>query len=326
MKLYEYWNILDPALANLWGDFWQGQTFTPREAHTITLVKLIMYRLGSPGQVTVSIRATDEQGLPTGEDLATGTFDGNQLPTVASGERQEVSLDGGVELVDETKYVIIAKATSGDKDNYVRWRFSRPSSYPRGAHVFSSDGGTTWEEDIGRDMRFEDWGPAPPPPPELYEYYNTNDDSQGQFYDFKWLAQTFTPTEAHKITSVKIKAWRNGLPGIITIGIRATNGEGHPTGGDLCSGTTDGDTLPEATNSEWREITLGDGYNLNADTKYAIVARITGGDPSNRIRWRGDFSEPTYAGGCYESSEDSGVNWSSSPAYDLMFEDWGIPV
>ncbi|MBA7589578.1 hypothetical protein ES708_31664 [subsurface metagenome] len=159
MKLYEYWNILDPALANLWGDFWQGETFTPREAHTITLVKLIMYRLGNPGQVTVSIRATDEAGLPTGEDLAVGTFDGNQLPTVASGERQEVSLDGGTALADEIKYAIIPRAVSGDKDNYVRWRFSRPSSYPRGAHVFSSDSGITWEEDIERDMMFEEWGP-----------------------------------------------------------------------------------------------------------------------------------------------------------------------
>lgn len=161
MKLYEYWNISDPALANLWDYFWQGQTFTPREAHTVKLLKLMMYRLGSPGEVTVAVRATDELGLPTGGDLVVATFDGNQLPTIYSGAKQEVSLDEGVPLADETKYAIIARALNGDLDNYVRWRFQRPSSYPRGAHVFSSDSGITWEEDITRDMRFEEWGDPP---------------------------------------------------------------------------------------------------------------------------------------------------------------------
>ncbi|MBA7585446.1 hypothetical protein ES708_27425 [subsurface metagenome] len=285
-----------------------------------------MYRLGSPGQVTVSIRATDEQGLPTGEDLATGAFDGNQLPTFASGERQEVSLDGGVELADETKYVIIAKATSGDKDNYVRWRFQRPSSYPRGAHVFSSDGGSTWEEDTERDMRFEDWGLAPPPPPTLYEYYNTGDDNEWHAYGVIWEAQTFTPVVAHKITSVKLYLLRTGSPGPVTVSIRATDGSGHPTGEDLCSGTTNGDTLPDTENGKWREIALGDGYNLEADTKYAIVIRALEGDSSNRVWWRLDYSDPTYERGCNESSNNSGETWNSFPAYDLMFEEWGQPI
>lgn len=158
MKLYEYWNISDPALANLWDYFWQGETFTPREAHTVKLLKLMMYRLGLPGEVIVAIRATDELGLPTGSDLVVGSFDGNLLPTVYSGAKQEVSLGDGTPLADEVKYAIIARAVNGDLDNYVRWRFQRPSSYPRGHHVFSSDSGATWDEDTTRDMRFEEWG------------------------------------------------------------------------------------------------------------------------------------------------------------------------
>ncbi|GAH21280.1 unnamed protein product, partial [marine sediment metagenome] len=77
---------------------------------------------------------------------------------------------------------------------------------------------------------------------------------------------------SHKITKVKLKLYRVGSPGTATVSIRATSGL-HPTGSDLCSGTTNGDTLPEGSPYEWREITLGDGANLASGTKYAIVIR-----------------------------------------------------
>ena len=158
MKLYEYWNISDPALANLYAHFWQGETFTPRDAHTAKLLKLMMYRYGLPGTVGVSIKATNPGGLPTGNDLIYVEFNGNDLPTVYTAAKVDVSLDGGLAVGDDVKYAIIARAIAGNNDNYVRWRFQRPSSYPRGAHVFSSDSGATWEEDTTRDMRFEEWG------------------------------------------------------------------------------------------------------------------------------------------------------------------------
>lgn len=158
MKLYEYWNISDPALANLYSYFWQGQTLTPREAHTAKLLKLMMYRYGLPGTMGVSIRATNGSRVPVGNDLIYVEFDGNTLPTVYTSAKAEVSLGDGIALEDDVLYAIIARAIGGNNDNYVRWRFQRPSSYPRGAHVFSSDSGETWEEDTTRDMRFEEWG------------------------------------------------------------------------------------------------------------------------------------------------------------------------
>jgi hypothetical protein len=158
LKLYEYWNISDPALANLYSYFWQGQTFTPREPHTVKLLKLMMYRYGLPGIVGVSIRATNGNHLPQGDDLIYVTFDGNLLPTVYTSAKAEVPLGDGLALDEDSGYAIIARAINGNLDNYVRWRFQRPSSYPRGAHVFSSDSGETWEYDTTRDMRFEEWG------------------------------------------------------------------------------------------------------------------------------------------------------------------------
>jgi len=160
-------------------------------------------------------------------------------------------------------------------------------------------------------------------PPHLYESYNTGDDSNNTMYGSNWYAQTFTPSVAHKIASVKLKLYRSGSPGTVTVSIRATDGNGHPTGSDLCSGTINGNGLTTSTSGAWYEITLGSGYDLSAGTKYAIVVRAPNGNPSNRLYWRRDRSSPTYAGGCWESSTNNGSTWSSSTNRDMMFEEWG---
>jgi hypothetical protein len=159
-------------------------------------------------------------------------------------------------------------------------------------------------------------------PPHMYEYYNTGDDNHVWLYGSTWVAQTFTPSVAHTITSVKLKLFRVGSPGTVTVSIRATSG-GQPTGGDLCSGTTSGNTLPTGSPFEWREISLGSGYGLSAGTTYAIVVRATSGDSSNYLWWRVDGSSPTYGGGMYLLSFNSGSSWTSGASYDLMFEEWG---
>jgi len=157
----------------------------------------------------------------------------------------------------------------------------------------------------------------------LFEYYNTGDDSQVLVHGATWYAQTFTPSIAHKITSVELLMGRKDSPGTITVSIRATDGSGHPTGEDLCSGTTNGNTLPSGPPGEWREITLGDGYDLSASTKYAIVVRALDGDANNAVYWMVDITSPTYSGGNQEYSNNSGSSWTSHTDKDLMFEEWG---
>lgn len=150
----------------------------------------------------------------------------------------------------------------------------------------------------------------------LYEYYNTwNSFDYSGFYGVNWVAQTFTTESAHKITSVKIYAKRYGYPGICTFSIKATDGNGHPTGDDLVSGTMNGSLLTESP--QWINITLGNGYDLNGSTKYALVMR--GGSTSNIVYLAADVAG-AYSGGCLETSTDSGSNWSSQTSYDALFE------
>ena len=91
---------------------------------------------------------------------------------------------------------------------------------------------------------------------------------------------------------------------------------GLPIGGDLCSGTTNGNTLPEAgTSFETREVTLGDGTALTSGVQYAIVVRCA----ADEVEW------VTVAGDNYENgssclSADGGSSWSIDSGYDNWFQ------
>lgn len=158
---------------------------------------------------------------------------------------------------------------------------------------------------------------------QMYEHYSTVSASYVALDGNTWFAQTFTPSIAHPITSVKLKLARGGTPGTITVGIRATSG-GQPTGSDLCFGTTNGNTLPGfGVGFEWRGITLGSGYSLSAGTTYAIVVRAPNGDFNNSLCWQSD-SPGTYAGGTGRRSLNSGSSWTLFNV-DFGFEEYGDP-
>jgi len=169
--------------------------------------------------------------------------------------------------------------------------------------------------------------------PPQYEYYTTGDD------DVKWLGkrtvepldellwgQTFTPSVGHKVTSVKLKMEHLGTPSATTyVEITATDGGGHPTGAPLCSGTVDARALGTGSTpypGEWVEISLGAGYDLVADTKYAIVVRSPDSNyPTHRIGLRSDQTSPTYARGNAEYSRvANGPIWQTVLTNDLMFD------
>jgi hypothetical protein len=159
-----------------------------------------------------------------------------------------------------------------------------------------------------------------------YENYVTGDDYNYPFYGSYWIAQTFTVgATGHTITSVKLLLSRYGSPGTVTVSIRAVDENGHPTGDDLTSGTTDGNTLPVMDGGELREITLTE-IDYSANTKCAIVVRALDGNGSNQLIWRQDTSSPSYAGGNQERSSNSGSTWAAQTDQDQIFEIWGNPI
>jgi len=154
----------------------------------------------------------------------------------------------------------------------------------------------------------------------LNDYFNSGDDGERAVADATWKAQTFTPTTSYTILKIKLLLFKTGTVGTVTASITAVDGSGHPTGADLCSGTSDASSLPTTSPYEWRTITLGAGTALTSGTKYAIVFRLAGGDIfSNFVGWRRVIAGG-YAGGNAERSSDSGSSWAVSGTEDFLFE------
>jgi len=162
----------------------------------------------------------------------------------------------------------------------------------------------------------------------LYEYYNTGNDTIHSMHATSWMFQTFTvgtvgSNQNHSVTSIKLLLYRYQTPGTVTVSIRAVGVDGKPTGTDVTSGTTNGNTLPTSSASaEWREIFLAP-YTLSANTKYALVVRPSEAYP-NRLYWLTDDSLSTYTGG--DLGAGDGVTWNVYLTCDGMFEEYGIPV
>ena len=105
---------------------WVAQAFTPTDSHTITKAGLFVYLAGLTEDwfdydLTVSIKATDVDGKPTGVDLCSGTINTADIGTYRSvldalamkqgkQEYPEVSFGAGAALTAGTKYVIVMKA------------------------------------------------------------------------------------------------------------------------------------------------------------------------------------------------------------------------
>ena len=158
--LYESYITNDDNAYGVYDVFWRAQTFTPSVDHIITSVKLLLYRVGSPSTITVSIRATSA-GKPTGADLASGTTSADTLTTNTAGEWREITFSSGALLLASTMYAICVRCPGGDgSTKYLMMRDDASSAtYTDGKEVSSGDSGTTWTAPVdNQDYMFEDWG------------------------------------------------------------------------------------------------------------------------------------------------------------------------
>lgn len=169
----------------------------------------------------------------------------------------------------------------------------------------------------------------------LYESVTSGNDSSRQMYSWVSgqttygyrLAQTFTPSGNHTVKAIRIKVYKIGNPGTLTVAITATNA-GHPSGAALCSGSYNADSITTDTSGQWITVSLGSGTALTAGTKYALYCWFNGGSSGNSdgfirhgLYWLCDASTPAYAGGNAETSDSEGVVWTAQTE-DFLFEEW----
>ena len=139
-----------------------------------------------------------------------------------------------------------------------------------------------------------------------------------------WLAQTFEPLEPYTIGKVVLALSTNDSPHTIYVGLRLTDGEGKPTGADLVTAQTNGDTLPASPTVEHREIDMP-AYDLQQGVLYAIVWRAPEGSGLNCVKASYNHYDSAYPRGKGLLSSNSGDTWAWRTR-DWNFEVWSAEI
>ncbi|MBA7633356.1 hypothetical protein ES703_40922 [subsurface metagenome] len=168
---YEHY-ITDATGSDGVATYWQAQTFTPQSNHTITHLTLRVYKLGSPGDLTVTIRNT-YANWPDDTILASATVPAASIPQQAGAAINApgivVALDVPLDVIALTKYAIVLHK-GGDSSNQYRWVKAFPGyygeeSYLLGTRCYSYSGGgyENWTAIGNEDFMFEEWNGEPSP-------------------------------------------------------------------------------------------------------------------------------------------------------------------
>lgn len=159
----------------------------------------------------------------------------------------------------------------------------------------------------------------------IQDSYEGSDDAGAQMFGVRWYAQTFTTNSTYMITKVEINLIKILAPaGNLDILIRNTSDNGSPMGsGNLTYGSIVANSVPAGPG--WVTIDLTD-YKLTPNVKYALIASVPDGIATDYLRWRLDNTVPSYTGGSYFESLDSGATWTPDTGFDHLFRVYGYPI
>lgn len=166
MALKDTFELYDGTGGTTYGTTWRAQTFTTGSAYIITDVALYCWKYGSPGNITVSIRATDEDGKPTGPDLCAVTVSDSVISTFPTIVWYTFTFSTTYALDDATKYAIVWRAPSGDGGNYFTPFGYDSAGYANGDYAYSDNSGAgPWNflDPSNRDFNFRTYGGTPAP-------------------------------------------------------------------------------------------------------------------------------------------------------------------
>lgn len=152
--LRESFDTGDDTAENIRGANWASQTFLTTSAYTLNELHIYAKRTGSPGTCTVALRATSG-GLPTGANLASGTFDGNAISTT---DAWITVTQSAYDVSNSTTYAIVLSCPSGSVGNQVSWRMDSANGYANGSYISSSNSGSSWTADTTYDFMFRVYG------------------------------------------------------------------------------------------------------------------------------------------------------------------------
>ncbi len=141
--------------------------FIASSSYNLNRVDIQVYRVGSPGNITVTVQATVVDGgayAPDGVDLLTPTiFDGNTITADVAGEFTTISFPDTASITSGTRYAIVISGASTDGSNYVEWISDDGDQSYTGLIAFSSNGGSSWDKLIDFGEAFKAYSSFNPP-------------------------------------------------------------------------------------------------------------------------------------------------------------------
>jgi hypothetical protein len=126
---------------------WFSQSFTTVGSMIITGVRLPLFRVGTPGTVTVGIYSVS--GGKPNVLLTSGTMDGDTLTTDGAGASYDIGVTAYT-LSATTQYCIVLHSAASQ----CSWMGNSAGSFAGGDACLSSDTGATWTEYSAIDQKF----------------------------------------------------------------------------------------------------------------------------------------------------------------------------
>ena len=157
---FDYYAVGEDSSSPIYYTKFLTQTFTATDTYTSSGVKLKLFRsTRPPGTITVTLKATTG-GKPTGNALATGTTDGDSLPTgdTSTGVWRQIQWSSNVSITEAAVYAIIVNISNTYSSYWynVRWRMDGTDpSYTGGSGGYSLDSGTNWTMTTDVDFMFD---------------------------------------------------------------------------------------------------------------------------------------------------------------------------
>jgi hypothetical protein len=132
----------DNAASALYGSLREAQTFLTIGSIQLGRIRVKAYRVGTIGNLTLDVYASDENNEPTGEVLATKTYNASALTTETYGATIDFTLTTPITLSAATKYMFVLSLPDSTSDsNCIYIGYKNISNYSNGVRVYYD---TSW--------------------------------------------------------------------------------------------------------------------------------------------------------------------------------------
>jgi hypothetical protein len=142
---------------NITGNTWGYMQFTAGTlSHTATSLQVYIKRVGTPGTCTIALYHASG-GTPTGNVLATTTFNGDAISTSYNSYSFNITETA---IQASQQYAIVLIADNGTASSYLKWGIDAGGSLANAVYGTSADGGLTYTAGTPKDALFSIWGNA----------------------------------------------------------------------------------------------------------------------------------------------------------------------